>query len=126
MPKRQSTQRVMSPEMQGDDSWIDITAPTMEQMKGYRKQVRPLQERLEQLKKEGKTESSVEVQEINEAIGEAGKSLVSQYVKAWNWVDNDDAPLPQPAEKGAVDTLNLREIKWIMKQFQFDDSEKKG
>lgn len=126
MPKRQSTQRVMSPEMQGDDSWIEITAPTMEQMKGYRKQLKPLQERLEQLKKEGKTESSVEVQEINEAIGEAGKSLVSQYVKAWNWVDNDDAPLPQPAEKGAVDTLNLREIKWIMKQFQFDDSEKKG
>lgn len=126
MPKRQSTQRVMSPEMQGDDSWIEITAPTMEQMKGYRKQLRPLQERLEQLKKEGKTESSVEVQEINEAIGEAGKILVSQYVKSWNWVDDDDVPLPQPSEKGAVDTLNLREIKWIMKQFQFDDSEKKG
>lgn len=126
MPKRLSTQRVMSPEMQGDDSWIDLISPTMEQMKDYRKQIKPLQKRLEQLKSEGKKETSSEIQEINEAMGEKGKGLIAQFVKAWNWVNDADEPLPQPAEKGAVDLLNLREVKWIMKQLQFDDSEKKG
>lgn len=126
MPKRLSNQRIISSEMQGDDSWIEIIPPTMEEMKAYRKSVKPLQERLEQLKKEGKSLTSLEISEVNDAIDEAGKGLISQYVKAWNWVDNDDNPLPQPAEKGAVDKLNLREVKWIMKQFQFDDAEKKG
>lgn len=126
MPKRQTIQRIISSEMQGDDSFIELVPPTMEQMKSYRNQIKPLQERLEQLKKEGKAESSIEIQEINEAIGESGKGLIAQFVKSWNWVDNDDNPLPQPAEKGAVGALNVREVKWIMKQLQFDDAEKKG
>lgn len=126
MPKRQSTLQIISTEMQGSDSWIKIIPPTMEQMKDYRNSIRPMQERLEQLRAEGKKETAIEIQQVNDEIGEAGKVLIAQYVSKWNWVDNDDNPLPQPSEPGAVDKLNMREIKWIMRQFQFDEAEKKG
>lgn len=126
MPKRQNNQRIISTEMQGDDSWIEISSPTMGEMKDYRQKVHRLQERIEQLRTEGEKETSPKIQAINDEIGEAGKVLISKYVKAWNWVGNDDLPLPKPFEEGAVDLITLREVRWIMKQFQFDDAEKKG
>lgn len=126
MPKRQNNQRIISTEMQGDDSWIEISSPTMGEMKDYRQKVHRLQERIEQLRQEGEKETSPRIQAINDEIGEAGKVLIAKYVKAWNWVGNDDEPLPQPFEPLAVDLITLREVRWIMKQFQFDDAEKKG
>lgn len=126
MPKRQNNQHIISAEMQGDDSWIEIDSPTMGEMKDYRKNIHRLQERIEQLKAEGEKEASPRIQAINDEIGEAGKVLIAKYVKAWNWVGNDDMPLPQPHEPGAVDLITLREVRYIMKQFQFDDAEKKG
>jgi hypothetical protein len=52
--------------------------------------------------------------------------MISKFVRAWNWVDDEDKPLPPPSTPGIMNELNLGEIRYITKLFSFADSEKKG
>lgn len=126
MPKRQSVRRIVSTEMQGEDSWIELASPKMEEMKAYRANLAPIQERIEQLQKEGVKDTDKRLVKAREELNVEGEKLISNYVKAWNWVDDDGNPLPPPSEEGAVNKLTMSEIKWITEQFDFGQKEKKA
>lgn len=126
MPKRQSVTRIVSTEMQGDDSWIEIISPTMDEMSAYRSTLAPVQERIEQLQKEGASANDSRIIKAREELNKAGESLISNFVKAWNWVDDNGDDLPQPHEQGAIGKLRISEINWISAQFDFGNKEKKA
>jgi hypothetical protein len=125
MPQRQSTKRIVSTEVQGDDSYIELIAPKMDEMKQYREAMLPIQQRIEQMQAEDVSESDPRMVAAKEELNTRGAVLVSRYVKAWNWVDDDGNPLPPPSAPESYGMLNLREINWLTKQFEFSDAKKK-
>lgn len=97
MPERKAVRRVETPEAQGDDSWVKVR----------RFQV-------------GEWLALTEVDEGNrpEAV-KRGLELIRTHVVAWNWVDDDGAPLPQPGEDPSViDRLTDEEVLCLMRVLQ--------
>jgi len=125
MPKRKNTKQIPSPELQGEDSWIEMKAPKVGDMKTYRKCIGGL------IKKQHKLQASDKMQtpemiDVLTAIEAAGHDFILEHIVAWNWVDDDDKPLPQPHEEGAIDLLEVLERDWLLRQFQANESQKKG
>lgn len=126
MPQRQSVKKIVSEEMQGSDSYIVVASPTVEEMKGYRDSLIPIQERIEQLEKDGAKPTDTRLAKAREELNAVGETLITRFVKDWNWVDNDGNPLPKPSEAGAVSKLTLPEINWVVAQLDFGSKEKKA
>lgn len=96
MPKRQSTQKVASPDIQGDDSYVVVR-------------------RL----KYGMAKRASELQGSNEpgAVDAFTREVVVAAVEDWNWVDDDGEPLKVPsADPNVIDDLTGQEINWIVSQ----------
>lgn len=125
MPKRIQAKRIITADVQGDDSWVDLIYPTKEEMETVTKANRPLQERLKVLKDSGVSGNDPEMQELNEKLSAEGFTLITRYVKAWNWVDGEDNPLPPPNTEGVINKLTILEIKYLTSLFAFKDEEKK-
>jgi hypothetical protein len=125
MPKRLSVKTISSEEVQGEDSHIVIVSPKMGEMDNHRKALKPIHAKLEKLKKAGDTKSP-EYLELSEKLESSGRELIVRFVRSWNWVDDDENPLPQPKEDGALGLLTIQELKWLSNQFTVSVSEKKG
>lgn len=78
MPQRKlNIVRHMTP-VQGDDAWVDIRTPKYGEIRAlYRKY--------------GKSLKDADVETNMEFTAE----LLQTYIQGWNWVDGENAPLPQ-------------------------------
>jgi hypothetical protein len=93
MPTRKGTERVISTEMQGDDSWVEYRVPLVEES-----------ERLAFV--QGLT--TVEAMRI-------GYDIIATHVIEWNWVDAEGVPLAQPSgDPDVVRKLTNWEYKWLI------------
>jgi hypothetical protein len=99
MPQRIKSIRVPSPHIQGNDSWTDIKPMTLDQFNRHidiqRLAGTPRDPELSD------EQSAV----IAEQIGQSQRELFAEIVAGWNWVDDQDKPLPQPAN--SPDTFKL-------------------
>ena len=95
MPKRKSIVRVLSDEVQGDGSWVIVALPTVAEMREIRKTFR-------------------EAAEAEKDTFDMGIILLKKYVKEWNWVFQDDQPMPQPkADPSIIEKLTDPESSFL-------------
>lgn len=80
MSKRQSVKRHESVEVQGEGSFVVVSAVKVKEIRAIRK-----------------ISDSPEFDDF-----EGGIKLLSRHVVDWNWVDDDDKPLPTPKEKPEI------------------------
>lgn len=76
MPQRKRVRRFPSVEIQGEDSWVEVSRLTVGEAR-----------EADQLRKNKDTDSF-----------EAVTRLYECHIRAWNWVDDDGNPLPLPKE----------------------------
>lgn len=80
MPKRIAIRRVESPEIQGEDSWVDLSCATLGEVLEARR------------RKDERKEKDEE-----ENVFERNLAYLQKHVIAWNWADTNGTPLPQPS-----------------------------
>lgn len=123
MPKRQNTQKLASPELQGDDSYIIMVSPKVGEMDDFRAVIAPLNTEIDNLRKSGQDGSS-EFAELTQELEDLSRDLIPRFVKSWNWVDDNDEPLPQPDQIN-IKELTIHELQWLTRQFTLSVQEKK-
>ena len=93
MPKRKSrVQQIPTPEAQGDDSWVEIRRMSWGEIKAL-------------LKRSNRGDEEEKLA--------ANEEMVKKYVLSWNWVDDDDSPLPFPSN-GGLDELTDQEFRYLV------------
>ena len=103
MPQRvhKMVERHPSDEVQGDDSWVEISRPTEADIRKQRK-----------ASVGGK--DSVDI----------GFDILREHVIAWNWVDDDGLPFPQPSDDPTViSRLSDYELNFLLKFFHEPSAE---
>jgi len=93
MPERKHKllRRVDSAEVQGDDSWVLVKTPTMDDV------------RAGDMPAEGDQQAAIDY----------GRTVLGNLVKDWNWVDDDGNPLPKPTPE-IVQGLPIQEVMFLM------------
>ena len=92
MPQRMSIKRFESPEIQGDDSWIEVSRLTVGEARIINEQ-------------QGKDDLD---------SFEAVLPLYRKHITNWNWVDDDGEPLPLPEDDpDVIDRLTDREFAFV-------------
>ena len=106
MAKRQSVFLVPSDEVQGEGSWIKLKAIKY----GLSKRV------------------AVELEGVSDAEKlEVNARLIAEHLLGWNWVDDNDEPLPVPSENPDVlDDLTSQELEFIGEAMQGTVARKKS
>ena len=103
MPQRQNRRKVITAELQGEDSYVIVTLPRVS-----------------------------EIEDVIERMGDdlqsfkSGSQIIANHVLEWNWVDDDGGPLPLPsgdAEK--VGLLTTEEYKGLLDILLGDKAEQK-
>jgi len=104
MPKRKYVhkRKVDSEEVQGKDSWVILMTPTFGDYKSI--------------------ETGVPQEEgDSSAMMQFGISLLKTLIVDWNWVDDDDKPLPKPAENpDIVDDLPFQELIFLIQELNLE------
>jgi len=91
MARRVTVEKVMTP-IQGDDAWIEVTKPTV-----------------------GEVEDILAADDDVRESFAAGKQILINHIKDWNWADEDGKPLPSPVhEPGIINTITLDEYQEII------------
>ena len=144
MPKRQRTRTIMGGP-QGDDAKLVIRKITIGEARDIQAEHEALQSQTAEVEKQ----LTATRQQLNEAVnGEAPtiaeelKTLLAKrdelntqsieflapFVLEWNWVDDDDEPLPQPKEDvGVLSSLMPDELNFIANAIGGGlDDQKKG
>ncbi len=104
MPRRQSNRRVVSTEVQGDDSFVVL---------------RPM--------KWGEAKAIVGVAGADSARAIEMVDRLAAYIVDWNWVDDDGNPLPKPAEDPSViDRLTSTEVRYLLGELRGDEASRKN
>lgn len=109
MPQRKtSTVQVDSTEVQGEGSWVRVRRLTWGEIKA-------LSRRQEAIKED--QEQAIEVTD----------ELLAEHALAWNWVDDDGAPLPQPkGNVGIIDQLTDEEFSFLADAITGNERERKN
>ena len=127
MPVRQNVRKIISTEVQGDDSFVSIISPKIEEVKAQQASMQPLRDELAaieaELKASGLTDLEIKSHPryaaANEKLSDAGTKLMVGYIKDWNWVDDDGKPLPKPSEDSSViNQLTVGELTWLSNSFR--------
>jgi len=136
MPKRanKKVNRIISTEMQGDDSWVDILVLTVEEARELETQYNALGKRVNLAKHEAEiTQDSEngaypkalqELESAQSALGDFTFAVLEKCVLDWNWVDDDENPLPKPTTEGAFQKLFMSEYTWLVKKSIGTDEKK--
>ena len=104
-PKRRRVQRHASNEVQGEGSWAITASLNVAEMRQYRKRA----------------------EEDDFDAFEMGIEVLRTHVYEWNWVDDDDEPLPQPKDDPEViDLLTDDETEFLSKCIQGSEAEAKN
>lgn len=118
MPKRRSVIQIACDEVQGEDSWVKLRVLTYVEQRDMLKEAR-------KRRKKRREERRVDVEEFGDDdnlydLGLAPEDMdeiLSKYVDhivEWNWVDDDDKPLPQPGTvENPLTLLNTVEIAFL-------------
>lgn len=107
MPKRKSTRKVKSTEIQGPDSWVVINEVKYGYVMDLRKKI------------EDPEISAEESEKLN-------AELLATTVNSWNWVDDDDKPLPTPSENDEViNDLTAAEMAFLQRAISGNEERKK-
>jgi len=105
MPKRQDVRRVVTAELQGEDSWVEYRVPRVlesEELMGLQRD------------------------DTKQALS-AGNKVIADHVVEWNWVDSDGAPLAQPKDDPAVvRQLTNWEYKYLLDLILGSSAERKN
>lgn len=93
MPRRQNRIRAATPDVQGEDSYVVVTLPTTQELKA--------------------------IIGLDDSDGlqafESGAGLIRKHVREWNWVDDDDKPLPLPKDDpDVIGELTAQEFRTIL------------
>lgn len=100
MPKRLSTRKYISAEIQGEDSFIVVSRLTV----GEAREIHKLNKRRQQ------ADDGLEEEDAMAAV----LPLYAQHVIDWNWVDDEEEPLPLPGKNPEIlDTLTDLEFSYI-------------
>ena len=106
MAKRKNIIRISTESVQGEGSFVAFKRPTLDEITALAKA----------------TENATQEEQIAYA-----RALVSEYVVDWDWVDDDDNPLPLPQlDPSVVGKLTDTELRAIMTGFSLSEDEKKG
>lgn len=94
MPQRSAVVKVKTP-VQGDDAWAVIKQPTYGDMMAL-------------IRENGDIKADVKNAANNM---ELTANLIRKYVLSWNWVGDDNEPMPNPQSNPAiVETLTSAEV----------------
>lgn len=105
-------ERIVSP-VQGADSWVELTRPKV-------KTIRQILEKYGELGGDDVLKNM-----------DAARDMCVACIHKWNWVDDDDQPLPQIKDNPDVfDELTTAEVSWLSAQLvgretQEDERKKK-
>jgi len=123
MPKRRNVVRVMTPEVQGDDSFVVVQKLTVGEA---REVLRDGQLRTKAARKQMQaagddeqdrrmTQEIIDADAAMENIDWAVRRFAG-HIKEWNWVDDDGQPLPQIKDDPTViDLLSMDEMQSLSK-----------
>jgi hypothetical protein len=93
MARRKNRHKIPTPTVQGDDSYVIVTLPSVGSVKGI---------------------VSLTEQPI-EAFDETSQILTA-HVHEWNWVDDDEKQLPAPVDDPSViDLLTIEEYRLLVR-----------
>ena len=95
--KHKLYRKVDSAEVQGEGSWVLLKAPTLDEIAGA------------ELPSEGDQKQAMEF----------GATVLGKLVIDWDWVDDDDQPLPKPTPE-IVRALPYAEIMFLMEATELD------
>lgn len=116
MSKRQNVKTIPTPELQGDDSWVKLKMPTVEQFN-----------HMLELQRESEAATLAGDKTKMADMEFAARAAMSLLVIGWNWVDDDDEPLPQPAGNPEVfGKLTMEEIRFIGNHLNPDAQKNNG
>lgn len=106
MPKRvyKSQIKVDSEKVQGEDSYVVIKRPTWADFEAA-------------MNGAGSVEDAGEI--------DVGKKLIENLVVDWNWVDDDDQPLPAP-NPDIIRALPFQEIQFLIENLEIKPAEEKN
>lgn len=104
-PKRRRVRRHASDEVQGEGSWVIVAALNVAEMREFRKRA----------------------EEKDFDAFELGVDVLKTHIYEWNWVDDDDVPLPQPKDDPSViDLLTDEEVGFLGACIQGSEAEVKN
>lgn len=95
MPKRKSTERYDSTDIQGEGSYVVLHKLTVGQIK--------------QMRKASRSDG-----DSDEMSFDVGLDTIADSIVEWNWVDDNDEPLPLPTDdETIIDRLNSDEVTFL-------------
>ena len=113
MAKRQSIYVINSPEIQGEGSWVKVKRVEYGEAKKVRKFLRALDREIERVK-DGTSQNGKSEEDLRDEQVAYNDQFISSKILAWNWVDDDDVPLPVPSQEPSVlDALDVQEMDWL-------------
>lgn len=106
MAKRITATRFNSEAVQGEGSFVVMSQLTVKEAKSLFNQSRGTAI--------GDTGETQELTAKDEQIIEVSFDTIGAHVVAWDWVDDNGDPLPLPKDDpGAIDLLNIDEVKFL-------------
>ena len=142
MPKRSSVKIATTPvEIMGEDAYVKYRPLTMNEARELREKVGAIEEKRQSALtdycgKNDKVITELTDDERNTAYTEAGLTdelldfadrEFSKFIIEWNWVYDDDTPMPQPSEDYKVlGQLYGHEYRYIMSLFNPDENTEKN
>ena len=106
MPKRQSVVRIDSTVVQGDGSFVELSRAKVADIKAM-------------IQKYGNSFATTDDASMDSMLAnvEAAREMLVRLVHKWNWVDDDDQPMPQiHDDPNVLELLTVEEMTFLMKQ----------
>jgi len=105
MSKRQCFYTANSTEVQGEGSWVQFRYMSLGESKAIHNQHASTADDMQKAK--------------------VGFDLLASHIVGWNWVDNNDQPLPLPKDDPSVmDQLLEPELEFLQRAFSRKEKEK--
>ena len=114
MAKRRSVKKVPTVELQGEGSYVVVSAVKTKEIKQTRRlsqEAAKAQEAVDKLRKAG----DEDVEDVESFDGfQAGLDMIQRHLVDWNWVDDNDVLLPKPKDHPeVVDELSTDEVTFL-------------
>ncbi len=114
MAKRKTVKKVSTDELQGENSYVIVTAVKTKEIKQTRRESQAVSDAQKEVEKRRKVgDEDIEDVEPYDAFG-SGLDMIRRHLKEWDWVDDDGVPLPQPKEDpNVLDELTIEEVTFL-------------
>lgn len=134
MPKRQFIITHDSDDVQGEGSYIKLRSVTYGEGKQMRKQMDAFTQRREELNAKlsngasdaEKKKLRSQLEAVDAEVQALNEQVLVDKIYEWNWVDDNDQPLPLPKDDPKViDTLTTGEMQFIQAKLRGTDEDRK-